>query len=284
MALVDFCRLVDLYKLRRADACYLPIPSRLTMSTTPPPSLAEPKPSFKTPKRDTSFVYDGQQQTPISQGTSARKRQEGDTDRVEGYKRDDYDDYIREDLKSRVFVDFEVFLKSVLHVPHNWKTLWGPAIEAVKADEDFIEYHKEYCKRCAVRGSPEKPFYEPLMKTANATLHVVSTSTFEGISGNPQYYHVNDPKKLRGGVINRADLSPDLVVLHKDCQTMKDCPTPNDFQPPEDLHWANALHILEVKPYNGAICDGEHIPRLIIDGKHISSSLWWTMTEMENRD
>jgi len=48
-----------------------------------------------------------------------------------------YDDCIHEDLTSRVFVDFEVFIKRFLHAPDDWKTLWGPAIDAVKVDSAF---------------------------------------------------------------------------------------------------------------------------------------------------
>ena len=321
MALVDFCRLVDLYKLRHADARFLPIPSPpLPMSTTPPRSQVEPKrSSFRTPKRDTSFVYDGLERTPSNLGTSSRKRREGDTDRVEGYQRDDYDDYIREDLKSRVFVDFEVFLKSALHVPRDWRTLWGPTIEAVKSDEKFTRHYKEYCDRCEEHSTLEYPFYQPLMETANAVLDVVSNSPVDDISGTPQYYHVNNPKSLRGGVINKVNLTPDLVVLHKDCplptasappkegeslknsksnngktknsraknsrskytepgdtkpeDTQPEGTKPKDTKPSDRLHWANALHILEVKPYDNTICDGQYIPRLIVDGKHVSSFL-----------
>ena len=334
MALVDFCRLVDLYNLPRADACFLPIPSSPPpMSTTPPHSLAQPNhPPPETPKRSSSAACSVPKNTPSNHGSAARMKQEGDTDRVEGYKRCDYDNYIREDLNSRVFVDFEVFLKSVLHAPHDWRTLWGPTIEAVKADEKFIGHHKKYCDLCGKGTTVEKSFYTPLMETANAVIDVLSQSEFDGISRSPQHYHVNDPKRLRGGVMNRAHLSPDLVVLHGDRPAPEKRETKNskanntkpaDTEPeytdcedtdcedtnredtnhedvdhedvdPEDvypagtkpkgmnpkgmkpsgrLHWANALHILEVKPSDSAICDGTTIRRLIVDGKHIPSFL-----------
>ncbi|KAF9644498.1 hypothetical protein BDM02DRAFT_3272377 [Thelephora ganbajun] len=270
MALVDFYQLAVLYKLRRPDAGFLPIhPRPLPMSATTPPSSSvepdqahlSPSPStqteFKTPERKRGAGYPVPDITPISLGSSIRQRQEGDTDRVEGYRRGDYDDYIREDLKSRVFVDLEVFMKNVLHVPDDWKTEWGPAIEAVKTDQKFEKHHEEYCQHCGRSSSQEVSFYKPLMNAANAVLDVLSRSTLgDASSGVPQYYHVNDPKKLRGGVINRVSLSPDLVVLHKECQPSKG----------EQLHWANPLHILEVKPFDGALCDGMNMPRLVVDG------------------
>ncbi|KAF9789753.1 hypothetical protein BJ322DRAFT_1105614 [Thelephora terrestris] len=240
------------------------------MSNTPPRSLVQSNQIlFETPKskRNPSVApYDDvSSNTPSTRGSAAVMRQEGNTDRVEGYKRNDYDSYISEDLKKRVFVDFETFLQSALHVPRDWRTLWGPAIEAVKANKEFRKGKTEYCKQCNDGGSVEKPFYEPLMETANAVLDVVSASKFDGISGTPQYYHVNDRGKLQGGVINNSDLSPDLVVLHKGCQATEDSQTTGELRPPKEIHWANALHVLEVKSHNTAICDGDHIPRLIIN-------------------
>jgi len=71
-------------------------------------------------------------------------------------------------------------------------------------------------------------------------------------------YHVNSLKKLQGGIFNKANLSPDLVVLHKK----------NDTSEPHSLHWANTLHILEVTPHDNAVCDGENMPRLVVGGEH----------------
>jgi len=271
MALVDFYALVALHNMRRADAGCLSIPSHLLMSSSTPPRSPSPsvepdearlsptiQSEFKTPERKRGPSRPVPDLTPLSLGSSMRQRQEGDTDRVEKFNREDYDDYIREDLRSRVFVDFEVFMKYVLHVPDDWKTAWGPAIEAIKADPDFKGHHEEYCKQCNKYGSQEESFYAPLVNTANAVLDVLSRSTFDGISPKiPQYYHVNDPKKLRGGVFNKFNLSPDLVLLHDECQPSEK----------EDLHWANPLHILEVKPYDNALCDGTRLPRLVIDGQ-----------------
>ena len=76
-------------------------------------------------------------------------------------------------------------------------------------------------------------------------------------SGIPQRYHVSNAKKFQGGIFNKADLSPDLVVLHEKCGNN-----------PTGVHWANALHILEVKPQGTAICDGRNMPRLVVNGEH----------------
>jgi len=258
MALIDFYQLVDLHKLRHSDASFLPIhPPPLPLSATPPRSLVQPGQFVsKTPKRDASVSRNVPGPTPGNCGAAVRKKVEGNTDRDEGYARDDYDDYIREDLNSRVFVDFEVFLKSVLHVPPDWKSKWKATIDAVKADDKFVAHHGEYCCQCGICGSLEKLFYEPLMKTTNAVLDTVALCNPNGVSGNPQYYRVNSETTLRGGVMNKHSLAPDLVVLHEQVSSYTG-----------DLHWANALHVLEVKPHDGAICDGEKLPRLVVDGE-----------------
>lgn len=259
MALIDFYQLVDLYKLRHSNASLLPIhPDPLPMSITPPlGSLVQPNNFIaKTPKRDASVSRNVLGYTPGNYGAALRPKVEGNTDRDDGYARDDYEEYVREDLNSRVFVDFEVFLKSVLHVPPDWRTKWKEMIDGVKAGDEFVAHHGEYCRQCEIRNSLEEPFYEPLMKTANAALDVVTQLSDDGASGNPQYYRVNSETTLRGGVTNKHNLAPDLVVLHEE--------VPSSTQ---GLHWANALHVLEVKPHDGAICDGERLVRLVVDGK-----------------
>jgi hypothetical protein len=192
--------------------------------------------------------------TPCSRGTSVRSKQEGNTDRVDGYKCDEYDAYIREDLDGRVFIDFEVFIKTVLHVPKDWKEEWKSRIEAVKRGSAFTVPHEKYCNFCEDPKLSEGEFYEPLMETANA---VLSRLEFPEDSGIPQQYHVNAPKVVRGGVFDKVGLIPDLVVLH---EGLKPGGVPG-------LHWPNPLHVLEFKPYDNALCTGETLPRLVVDGK-----------------
>jgi len=274
MALVDFYQLAVLHKLGRADPGLLSIHSRpLHMSdASPPPSPSpsvepeeahqSPSPSVQppptTPKRTAVRLVP--EPTPLSRGSSIRQNQEGDTDRVEGYERDDYEQYIHEDLKSRVFVDYGVFLEYVLHVPKDWKTQWKPVIETIAVDPTFRQHYEEYIGYSNGSTTREELFYEPLAGMANAVLDFLSRPECSGIdgigSGMPQTYRVNNPKKLQGGIFDKANLSPDLVVLPEGCN-------PESGNP----HWANAFHILEVKPYGQAICDGSGMPRLVIDGE-----------------
>jgi hypothetical protein len=272
MALVDFHQLVVLYNLRRRDAeffskhCYPPMPTPVlphSSSTRPqgPLSLPPAKFRYKTPPfREPPATVVGL--TPLSRGPPIRRKQEEDADQVDQDDRADYDDYIREDLSSRIFVDYEVFIKRVLHVPDDWQTKWKKAIEKVKADPEFKKYHEIYCGFCEKSGTLEKNFYPSLMEMANAVLGVLSRSEFKGIpSKRHQYYYISSQDHLKGGMMNKKGLSPDLILLHGD----RPPPQPGVNKP---IHWANPLHVLEVKPFDNALCDGGNVPRLIVDGKH----------------
>ena len=155
-------------------------------------------------------------------------------------------------------------MKHVLHTPDDWKTRWGPAIDAIKADATFSKYHEKYCGLCEEKGTAKENFYPCLMEMANAALDVIFRTGFEGIpSERRQYYHVNNPNHIKGGVMNKRGLSPDLVLLHKDRRR---------GGASGSLHWANPLQVLEVKPYDNALCVGRNMPRLVVDGKRARDS------------
>ena len=185
-------------------------------------------------------------------GPPNHKEQEGNADSGESCKHEDHDN-VHQDLDSQVFVDFEVFLQSALHVPRDWRILWVPAIEAIKADQEFSTHHGEYCRRCE-EDPLGQSFSDLLIKTTNSIIDVMSTSKFNGISGNP---HVNSPRRLLGSAIDGANFSPTLAVPHKDRRP---------------LHRANDIHVLKEKWYNGVICNGKQMARLIVDGKHVSNT------------
>ena len=261
MALLDFYQLAVLHNLRRRDADFLskhsypPMPASSTKHKSVPfNEFVRPK---TPPHRPDPATVQALLMTPNSCGSSVRRKQEGDTDRADKYDRGDYEEYIREDLSCRVFVDFEVFMKRVLHVPDDWRTQWGRDIEAVKGSTTFDRHRKRYSRLCDEGATQEKEFYPELVKMANAVLDVVSR--VQNIPRKERkYYHVNDPNHLRGGMMSKKHLSPDLVQLDKEH------PGPNKLTP---LHWANPLHVMEVKPTDNALCDGTNMPRLVVGGK-----------------
>ena len=268
MALVDFRQLTGLYNVHRPDGFFPSVSSRrLAMSRSSPPadefdSAPSPpssvQPAPQTPKSHLSAALREPDPTPYSRGTASRTKQDPDPDRNGGYKCDEYDDYVREDLNSRVFVDFGVFIKTVLHAPADWETKWKRVIDAVKEDTGFKKHHSKYRGLCDTYGGQEVKFYEPLVNTIKSILEVAfRPGNLDGSSGTPQHYIVNDPMRLRGGVINNKNLSPDLVALHSVFRGAG----------VRELHWANALQVLEVKPFDAALCEGQNMPRLMVDSK-----------------
>ena len=139
--------LVDQYKLRPSDAYSISPP---ILSLCPPHHHIHPRQpnliNFALRHQGMISVLLAIHRLPLrvsDYGSRARKGKEDDTDSVEECEHEEYDN-VYEDLSNRVFVDFDVFLLSVLHVPRDWKTLWGPAIEAVKADQEFSTCHRKY--------------------------------------------------------------------------------------------------------------------------------------------
>ena len=190
----------------------------------PPFTTSEPERGASCPVPDA---------TPLSYRSSAYPRQESGADQVEECD-SAYYEVAHGDLRSRVFVDFEVFMKNALHVPDDWKTRWGPAIEAIKADLEFKKYLEEHRRHCGMPESQKASFYEPLTNTARAALNVLSRSIFDRASfEDPQSHHVNDTE--------------------------------------EDLQWTSPLHLLGVRAYGSAICNGKNLPRMLAGGEDPTS-------------
>jgi len=201
-------------------------------------------------------------------GTSILQKSKLDPDQVQKYDSDKYEEYIIRDFeRHRVFVDIDDFMTHVLHVPQNWKELWGRAIRRVKRDAVFSTAHWDYSRRCGTHGVHERTFYKPLVDMGNAILDVSELSTKEPVQPQtPQRYLRNDPKRVLCGVMN--GLSPDVVAVHdgflphilpeeRDKARLKE----------SNLTWAQPLQALEVKPWDSALVDGSCMPRLKRNGK-----------------
>jgi hypothetical protein len=284
MALIDFFQLAVLFKL---SCCDVGISSNRSHpppmpATTPPSSRSPPdqsgriapfiSPSMqfapKTPERKRDVARSVPDLTPLSFGTSILQKLAPDADQAPKYDSAKYEEYIAQDFeRHRVFVDIEMFMKHVLHVPENWRELWGPTIESIKVDDAFSIAHSDYSRQCEPSGPPEERFYKPLVDMTNAILGYSWSSLDECVKPRTrQCFLRNDPNKIHSGVMN--DLSPDIVAVH------------DDFLPhlyPEEreerrvrkskISWAHTLQVLEVKPSGGALIDGSSMPRLKANGK-----------------
>jgi len=180
-----------------------------------------------------------------------------------------YEEYITQDFeRHRVFVDIDVFMKHVLHVPDNWRELWGPDIGGIKRNMTFWLAFSEYCSQCTIQGAGETGFYKPLVDMANAILDFAADdSSDESIKPRtPQRYLRNDPKTISCGVID--GLSPDIVAVHRDFLGDDGSGKPPD----SGLTWAQPLQALEVKLSDGALVDGSCMPRLKVNGERATTS------------
>ena len=136
MVLIDFHQLAVLYNLSHGDGEVLSNPSRpLPMLAATSSSslllLVEPDQtgSFsatqfmpKTPERKRDATRSVPDSTPLSAVTSILQKPRPDMSKTPRYDNPEYERYIIQDFDyHRVFVDIDVFMKHVLHVPENWK-------------------------------------------------------------------------------------------------------------------------------------------------------------------
>ena len=281
MALIDFHGLISLYKLACSDAGTIsnrshpppmpvPIPIRLPSPSVEGFQYRSAQLRFFTPQPDPGrAIRSAPNITPTSRGTSVRQKQELNTDRVGKYDSNDYKEFIVQDFeRHRVFVDVDDFMRQVLHVPDDWKTQWGPAIKEVKLNKKFHVCNLRYSNQCETRGIREDTLYKPLVDLINAILEVTCKSTLESVKPKtPQRYIRNDPKKLHYGVLDEADLAPDIIALHEDLYSKLERGEIEEGRLTTSfMTWANPLQVLEVKHIDTALVDGSHMPRLETNG------------------
>ena len=284
MALVDFYQLAVLYKLSHRDAGVLtnhsnpPPMSSATLSSShssavepskadslPPPSTHS---GLVTPKRKRDATHPGPNSTPVSVGTSILQKLSPDADETQKYDSAKYEEYIVQDFeRHRVFVDIDVFMKHVLHVPKNWKQLWGPTIRAIKRNGVFSAAHWDYSRQCGTQGVQEWRFYKPLVDMGNTILDLAESSSNNSVKPETsQRYLRNDPRKVLCGVM--TELSPDVVAVHDGfLPHIRSEERDEGCLKTSNLTWAQPLQALEVKPWDSALVDGSCMPRLKVNGE-----------------
>jgi len=268
MALVDSYHLAVLYNLSRRDGgvlsnCSYPPP--MPPANPDQPGSFLPRSThhvFKTPEREHNATHSVPDTAPMSHWTSTTD------DSAE------HDQYIAQDFKRhRVFVDIDVFMENVLHVPKNWKELWGPTINDIKHNEKFSSPHRKYTSMCGARGLLEQQLYEPLVEMENAILGLSKSIVDKSVKAQtPQRYLRNDPKQVFGGVM--SNLKPDVVVVrHNFLHHIGSGETAEQRLKEANLSWAQPLQVLEVKPCDNALFDGSYMPRLKVGSEFTKISL-----------
>ena len=191
------------------------------------------------------------------------QKQEFNPERIGRYESNDYKQIIVGEFNHhQIFVDVDDSMEHVLHVPKDWKTQWALVIRDVKLDQLFHLSYLHHSNECETHGTREGALYQPLMDMINAILGVTYNSLLGDVEPKtPQRYTRNVPKKLHHGVPDEAQLSLDIIALHKDlCYN----PQPNEV---ELSNWAHPPQVMEVKPFDAALVDGSYMPRLKVDGK-----------------
>ena len=151
----------------------------------------------------------------------------------------DDEDILSEFKHHRVFVDIDVFMETVLHVPENWRELWRRIIMRIKRDETFLVSYWDYRHKCQIQSAEESRFYRPLVDMANAVLDFLTKDPLD-VSvklRTPQRYPRNNPKKTH--------------------------PEGSNFT------WADSL---QVESSGDALDDGSWIPRLKTNGERTTTS------------
>ena len=217
-------------------------------------------------KADATGLVRGQ--TLLACGTSVVQKLRPDTDQSQKYTSGEYDQNIVRDFeRHRVFVDIDVFMENVLHVPNDWRETWRDVIAKIKLTGTFHTALIEYSRLCDTSGTLERDFYKPLVKMTNAILNFSSSQDCVKPQ-TPQRHLVNDPKKLSCGVIN--DLSPDTVTVHSDFLSYAN--VKEDPLKKPRMTWAHPLQVLEVKPWGNGLVDGSCMPRLKVNGEWVKTS------------
>ena len=220
---------------------------------------------LKTPERKPDAARSVPDPTPLALKSSILRKLQPEMDKNRKYYVIRYEQYIIQDFeRHRVFVDIDVFMKNVLHVPDDWKELWKTTINDIKADQAFTTPYFRYCAECEVPGGQETRFYEHLVDMSNAILDFSTDSSDESVKPRtPQRYLRNDPKTISCGII--TELSPDIVAVHQDFLA--------NGGSGSNLSWAQPLQAMEVKPRDGALVDGSCMPRLMVNGERATTSV-----------
>ena len=223
----------------------------------------------KVPARKPDVAHPTPDPTLIALGSSILQRSQLDTYQAQEYYSTAYDQYIVRDFEHyRVFVDIDVFMKHVLHVPENWKELWGPIIKRIKCDSVFLTALCDYSRRCGTQEVQEQIFYKPLVDMGNVILSFSEPSSDDTIKPQISQRHLtNDPKRVM------KNLPPDIVAV-RDGFLLHILSGEDEEWRLEDpnLTPAQPFQMQEAKPQCDALVDGSCMPRLKVDGKSATGS------------
>ncbi|KAK0218288.1 hypothetical protein EDD85DRAFT_867011 [Armillaria nabsnona] len=175
------------------------------------------------------------------------------------YDRKDYDNFIREDLATRVFIPSDDFLRVILHLPGDWRTdpTITALIEKVKSDEQWKKFWADYAAQCGQKD--ESMLYHPHSSLCNRALDLIkSDSPLEPDIG----FYRQDPKVVKG---TNANLSPDVITLllslfNSSQNNIRDIEAGG---PKNSVGWPQLLQWLDFKLSETTLDNGRYATRVL---------------------
>ncbi|KAG7444798.1 uncharacterized protein BT62DRAFT_933850 [Guyanagaster necrorhizus] len=186
------------------------------------------------------------------------------------YERKDYDNFIREDLESRVFIPSDDFLRVILHLPRDWRqdSTISALIKKVKADEQWKALWDDYKAEC--KTTDETNLYHPHNSLCNRALALIKDGTR---SGPDIGFYRQDPQPVKG---SNVDLKPDAITLllslfNSSQNNIEDIKTGG---PKNNIGWPQLLQWLEFKLSFTTLDNGRYATRVLTAGKFLCSLMY----------
>ncbi|KAF5359985.1 hypothetical protein D9758_007650 [Tetrapyrgos nigripes] len=164
----------------------------------------------RTPPRSSPHAQTQVMSTPLARGSSSQ------VDLADNHKVADINTYLEEDIKDRVHLDLEIFLKLVLDFGDAERKK-ETKINNVMKNENFERVWNYYRGLCGLGSTTEKELYEPLLK-------VIETAMKRLFPNQQPFTHFNGGDKFILGSYARR--KPDLPAVRRvfglDRDTAKD--------------------------------------------------------------
>ncbi|KAK0189848.1 hypothetical protein F5146DRAFT_1002045 [Armillaria mellea] len=155
-----------------------------------------------------------------------------------------FDRYIQEDLKQRVFIHAKHFFPTILHLPPDWKTddKTVKEIQAIKDNPAFQQHMQTYFALCKETKPGEKSFYHPYGVMCNSAFDVLGATDNSGLG-----IYRQDAKPVLGS--EEKNVPDTLGVLRAMFTSSEnDADKMKDNGPKHNFSWAQTMHWQEFKP------------------------------------
>ncbi|PBK65634.1 hypothetical protein ARMSODRAFT_961000, partial [Armillaria solidipes] len=152
--------------------------------------------------------------TPCAHGSASHLAVELQTQDGQNHKFDEAHAYLKDDLRHRIFIEFETFLVNILHLPTNWRISLKSDIAAVQKDKDFRKLFGVYLRLCDVVGTgleKERELYRPHADLCNHVIDVLQGRPTSMVpEGDLIRFDRIDPYVVRGST---EMVKPDIVGM-----------------------------------------------------------------------